>query len=49
MTLIPEQLREVSKKVVRIALGESHVMMLFAGGEIAVCGNNDYGQLGVKF
>ena len=49
MTLIPAELWEISKKVVWIALGENHMMMLFAGGELGVCGSNEYGQLGVKF
>ena len=31
-----------------MALGEAHLVILFAGGELAVCGNNDHGQLGIK-
>jgi len=43
MVPIPSTLREISRKVVRLALGEAHVMLLFAGGELAIYGNNSHG------
>jgi hypothetical protein len=41
MASLPTELREVSRSVVRIGLGENHAVFLFAGGEVGVCGSNE--------
>jgi alpha-tubulin suppressor-like RCC1 family protein len=44
---VPKELKPVSRRVAKIALGEMHVVFLFAGGEVGVCGSNEKGQLGL--
>ncbi len=44
---LPAELPPRSRKVARIGLGSSHVIFLFTGSEIAVCGKNDRGQIGL--
>ena len=45
--VLPEELPKTSRKVARIGLGSTHVVFLFVGTEVAVCGKNDKGQIGL--
>lgn len=40
---IPQELKPISHKVAKIAIGQSHALILFAGGELYVTGNNRKG------
>ena len=44
---LPEELKESSRKVARIGIGENHAVFLFQGSEIGIVGKNDKGQLGM--